>query len=174
MAKVREVMSKNVPHVEVTASILEASKIMNRKRGSGVVVFQAGKPVGVLTERSLLRRFVNLNKKPGEVRVEDVMAPLLKINADASIKEATKKILENSLTRLGVFDDGEFVGWVTLTDIARAESKKSIVDVLLRHNQPDAGEEMICPDCRQALMLRIVSRSGEVLRWECPKCHHEE
>jgi CBS domain-containing protein len=77
---------------------------MNQKKASGIVVFQEGKPVGMLTERSLLRRFVKLDKRPDEVKVKDVMTPLMKISADASVKDAATPILENGLTRLGVFD----------------------------------------------------------------------
>src|SRR5208282_1505424 len=112
------------------------------------VVFQGDSPVGMLTERSLLRRFVKLDKKPGEVKVGDVMGPLMKIDADASVKSAAKKMLENGLTRLGVFDGGKLIGWVTLTDIARDTSKQTLVDSLSRETRPSAQDELLCPVCR--------------------------
>ena len=107
MAKVREVMTKDVPQVDVSSSVLDASKVMNQRRANGVVVFQEGKPVRMFTDRSLLRRFVKLNKRPDEVTVKEVMAPLLKIASDASVKEAAKKILDQGVTRLGVFENDQ-------------------------------------------------------------------
>ena len=40
MSKVRKVMSTNVPRVKSSATILEASSIMNREKSSGVVVVE--------------------------------------------------------------------------------------------------------------------------------------
>ena len=167
-------MTKGVPQVDVSASVKEAAKLMNQKRTSGVVVFQDGKAVGMLTERSILRRFVKLDKRPDEVKVKDVMTPLMKISADASIKDAASKILENGLTRLGVFDGDNLVGWVTLTDIARESSKKGIVDSLIRQDEPGFADEMICPACRSGIMKKVSGIEGRALIWICPKCLHEE
>ena len=174
MAKVREVMTKDVPQVDVSSSVLDASKVMNQRKANGVAVFQEGKPVGMLTERALLRRFIKLNKKPEEVKVREVMAPLLKIGADASVKDAAKKILENGVTRLGVFDGDELVGWVTVTDIARDSSKQGLVDALRGQSQAGTEDELLCPACRSGVMKKVTGSGGRVLRWECPNCMHQE
>ncbi|MDA4137367.1 MAG: CBS domain-containing protein [Thaumarchaeota archaeon] len=170
----REIMTKGVPQVDAAASVQDAAKIMNQKRASGVVVFQDGKAVGMLTERSILRRFVKLDKRPDEVKVREVMTPLMKISADASAKDAANKILDNGLTRLGVFDGDNLVGWVTLTDIARDSSKKGIVDSLTRQNQAEYEDEMICPACRSGIMRKTKGTEGRPVVWACPKCLHEE
>jgi CBS domain-containing protein len=176
LVKVRDVMTRNVPHIDVSASVLDASKVVNRghKRWSGVVVFQSGRPVGMLTDRVLLRRFIDLNKKPGDVKVHEIMAPLLKISADASISDAVKKMLQHGYTRLAVFDGEKLSGWVTITDIARQSSKQSIIDVLLRQDRSAADDEMLCPSCRRGIMEKSTLGDGRILRWECPNCHYEE
>jgi len=169
-------MTKDVPQIDASASVLDAVKLMNDMRKSGVVVFDAGKPAGMFTERSILRRFVVTDKKPSAVPVRDVMAPLLKISAEAPVKDAAKLILENSFTRAGVFDGDKLVGWLTLTDIVRANSKQSIVDSLRRGGRSTkfADDELVCPECRSAVMDKVVGKRGEILRWECPNCGHEE
>ena len=68
MSKVRKVMSTNVPRVKSSATILEASSIMNREKSSGVVVVEGEKVVGLITERGLLWKFIPMNKRPDEVR----------------------------------------------------------------------------------------------------------
>lgn len=167
-------MTTDVPQIEASASVLDAVNLMNKKRRSGVVVLESGKPTGMFTERSLLRRFVAVDEKPSDVPVRDVMAPLLKIDADAPIKDAANLILENSFTRAGVFDGDKLVGWLTLTDIVRANSKKNIIDSLRRGSSKFVDDELVCPDCRSAVMKKITNAKGEVLRWECPNCGHEE
>lgn len=175
MVKVREIMTKEVPQIDASSSVLDAVNLMNKARKSGAVVLEAGKPSGMLTERSLLRRFVTMDEKPSEVKVRDVMAPLLKISADAPVKDAASLILENSFTRVGVFDGDKLVGWLTLTDIARQSSKKSLVDSLRREGSKKfSDDELVCPQCRSAVMRKVVGKKGEILRWECPSCGHEE
>ncbi len=110
-------MDTNVDRVSASTSVLEASKIMNDAGSSGVVVFNGDKAVGMITDRRLLRRFVPLNKKPEEVTVKEVMSPFFKIDADASTKEAKRRLLEQGATRLGVFEGEKFLGWVTLSGL---------------------------------------------------------
>ena len=64
MAKVRDVMTSKVPQVDCADTVLEACRVMNSEKSSGVVVSQGGKVRGMLTDRALLRNFVPLNKNP--------------------------------------------------------------------------------------------------------------
>jgi signal-transduction protein with cAMP-binding, CBS, and nucleotidyltransferase domain len=162
-------MSTEVPRVNSSATVLEACTIMNKERFSGVVVFQEDKAVGMLTDRALLRNFVPLNKRPDEVKVHQVMAPLLRVDAGASPKEAALKIMQNRLTRLGVFDGEKFLGWVTITDLARETSKNKLLDALLSRDHPES-DDFLCPNCRKAVLTKIQNREGEILRWECSNC----
>ena len=167
-------MTTDLVKIEGSASVLDAVKLMNEERKTGLIVLEAGRPAGIFTERSLLRRFVDVDQKPSQVPVRSVMGPLLKISADAPVKEAANLILGNIFTRAAVFDGDKLLGWVTLTDIARASSKKTLVDSLRRQGTKFADEELICPQCRSALLVKTVNSKGVILRWECPKCGHEE
>ena len=171
MVKVRDVMSTGVPQVDYSATVSEACKIMNEEKFSGAIVLHNDKAVGMLTDRALLRRFVALNKKPDEVKVGDVMAPLLKVDAKASTKEAAKRIVENNITRLGVFEGDKFLGWVTLTDLTREFGKTNLIEMLRSHDQPQKPE-FLCPNCRKAFMEKVVGDEGDILRWRCPNCKY--
>ena len=107
--------------------VLEATEKMNRAGTSGIVVMDGDKVVGLITERRLLWDFFAMNKKPGEVKVSQVMGPLYRISPDASTKEAARKIQTHKITRLGVFDNEEFLGWVSTTDLTR-EARKEKAD----------------------------------------------
>jgi CBS domain-containing protein len=76
--------------------------------------------VGLLTERALLWKFVPLNRRPDEVTVGDMLVPFFRIGPNESTKNAAKIMVENRITRLGVFEGEKFLGWVTLTDLARS------------------------------------------------------
>jgi CBS domain-containing protein len=169
LVKVRDVMSTNVPQVSSSATVLEACTIMNREGFSGVAVFRGNKAIGMLTDRALLRRFVPLNKRPDEVRVGEVVAPLIRIDPETSTKKAAKRIVENGFTRIGVFDGDKFLGWVTLSDVARVTSRKNILAALVSKDKPEA-KDVQCPNCRKAFLEQITNVEGDVVSWQCPNC----
>ena len=166
-------MSRNVLRIDSSAKVLDAVRLMNQRGVTGAVVFQGKQVVGMLTERALLRRFAPMNKKPDEVGVIDVMAPLLRIDVKASIREAAKKISSNRVTRLGVFEDGKFVGWLTINDLAREHTRKTLLDTLLLRGESEV-DEILCPACRNGPLVKVVRNDGRILRWECPKCGYVE
>lgn len=162
-------MQTNVERVDASTSVLQASKMMNDAGSSGVVVFNGDKAVGMLTDRRILRRFVPLNKKPEDVTVKEVMSPFFKIEADASTKEAKKRLLEAGITRLGVFDGEKFLGWVTLADLeGKSRRGTPILNALIRGDQAEPME-VLCPNCRSGFMEKLEVK-GEVIRYQCPNC----
>jgi signal-transduction protein with cAMP-binding, CBS, and nucleotidyltransferase domain len=163
-------MQTNVERVNASTSVLEASKIMNDAGSSGAVVFNGDKAVGMITDRRILRRFVPLNKKPDEVTVKEVMSPFFKIDANASTKEAKRRLLEAGITRLGVFEADKFLGWVTLADLDGGSSRgrTPLLNALLRDDSAEPME-VLCPNCRSGFMEKVEGR-GEVIRYQCPNC----
>jgi signal-transduction protein with cAMP-binding, CBS, and nucleotidyltransferase domain len=163
-------MTKNVPRVKSSATVLEAAETMNQANSTGVaVVNEDDKVVGFITALRLLREFFALNKKPGDVKASQLMAPIYRISPIASTKEAARKILADNITRLGVFEGDEFLGWVTLSDLARDFTRKRLTEVLRLHAEPE-DQEFLCPNCRDAFMEKVANGMGEVLSWRCPNC----
>lgn len=170
MAKVRDVMETNIERVDVSTSVLQASRLMNDAGSSGVVVFNGERAVGMVTDRRLLRRFVPLNKRPDEVTVKEVMSPFFKIDADASLKEAKRRLLEGGITRLGVFEGEKFLGWVTWEHVEGKLMRggRPILNAFLRDDKAEPME-VLCPNCRSGFMEKVENK-GEVVRYQCPNC----
>ena len=171
LAKVRKVMSTNVPRVKSSDTILQAATVMNRERTSGAAVVEGDKVVGLITERALLWKFVPLNKKPDEVTVGDMLVPFFRIGPDESTKNAAKIMVENRFTRLGVFEGEKLLGWVTLTDLARDFSKPHLLKAIMARDEPE-DKQVLCPNCRKAFLEKITNTEGVILRWECPNCRY--
>ncbi|HUI01326.1 MAG TPA: CBS domain-containing protein [Nitrososphaerales archaeon] len=163
-------MQTDVERVTTSTSVLEASKIMNDAGSSGVVVFNGDKAVGMITDRRLLRRFVPLNKRPQDVTVVEVMSPFFKIDADASTKEAKRRLLEAGITRLGVFEGDQFLGWVTWADLEGGSTagRKPFLSGLLGDDKAEPME-VLCPNCRSGFMEKIEGKDA-VMRYQCPNC----
>lgn len=162
-------MRTNVPTVGWDATVLEASRVMNESASSGVAVFDGKKVAGVVTDRRLLMTFLPMNKAPDKVKVSEVMAPLYRIDPDATPKEAVRKIIRYGITRLGVYDGEQLLGWVSLTDLSRYFSRSNVLETLRLHEEPEPSE-FLCFKCRSAFMEKTVNSEGNTVGWRCPKC----
>jgi len=113
-------MKRNVVTVNSTESVRHASQIMREQEVGSLVVLEGGEPVGIITERDLVRRVVANNLDPAQTRVLEVMSkPLLTVNPDASIGEAARIMVDNGIRRLPIVEGGRLVGIVTAVDLAR-------------------------------------------------------
>jgi predicted transcriptional regulator len=164
-------MTVKVPQVSYNDTVQQGCEYLLEQKATGAIVMQGGHAVGVLTDRSLLRRFIILNRKPGDVKVGEVMGPMLRIGKDSSTKDAAKKLVSTRFSRLCIFEGDKFLGWVTLTDLAREASKDHLLQALLRHNEP---EVILCPACNVGVLEMQTNKEGDVLRWECMNCNHIE
>ncbi len=110
MAKVKDHMTTDVPHVKSSDTVPVVAETMNRVGSSGVAVYEEDKVVGLITARRLVFEFITLNKRPEEVKVSQVMGPFFRISPNASTKEPARKINAHNITRLGVFENEKFLG----------------------------------------------------------------
>jgi CBS domain-containing protein len=131
---VRDVMSKDVKVVRVDSSVKEVVATMNKFDIGSIVVMQGGRPVGIITERDILRRIVEPCLAPETLTARQVMSsPVLTINETASVDEAAKLMAKKNVKKLPVVDKQKLVGIVTLTDIViKVPTMLSILEELVR------------------------------------------
>jgi len=101
-------------------SVAEAVREMNEKGIGALLVTEGRKPVGIFTERDVLRRVVDADRDPAFVHVSQVMTRnLLTISPDTRIEEAMTIMTERRLRHLPVIADAEVVGMVSSGDLMR-------------------------------------------------------
>jgi CBS domain-containing protein len=117
---VRHIMRKNIISVKNNASVVEATSVIVKNDIGSVVVTKDGKPVGILTERDVLKRCCPGRLCGEGLKVEEVMStPLITIEADASLGEAALLMSRNKIRRLLVTEKGKIVGIITEKDVLR-------------------------------------------------------
>ncbi|MEM3374519.1 MAG: CBS domain-containing protein [Candidatus Woesearchaeota archaeon] len=110
-------MSKPVKKITKDITIREAVKIMDENNIGILPVVENEKPIGVITERDILRRVVAKNQSL-DTKVETIMTKNpVTIEHDATILEATRLMSENSFRHLLVLKNGKLVGIVTAKDV---------------------------------------------------------
>ena len=120
MAKVRDIMQKNVVTVDVNKTALEAATILKEKDISFLVIVQDDKPIGIVTERDFVRKVVTEDKQASKIPLTEIMSPKFRsVGPSTEIDDAVQKMLNFNIRRLLVLEDDTLVGVITQTDLFR-------------------------------------------------------
>lgn len=118
--KVEDVMVEDVVTVEADATVKKAVSIMNKNEIGCLIVVKHGKAVGIVTERDMLTRVLAESRNPERTRVSEVMsAPLIAAQPEMELEEAARLMFKMKVKKLPVVSNGQLVGLITLTDLAR-------------------------------------------------------
>ncbi|MEO9255143.1 MAG: CBS domain-containing protein [Tepidiformaceae bacterium] len=104
--------------VSKRASVREAVREMNQKGVGSLLVVDDGRPVGIFTERDVLRRVVDVDRDPVFTLVVEVMTPDPRTAAPSMrIDEAIELMTKNRVRHLPVVDEGQLLGLVSIGDV---------------------------------------------------------
>jgi CBS domain-containing protein len=131
MSVVSEIMSQK-PLVTIDIndgpSALDVAKLMVTHRIGSVVLVQGNnnnKPVGIITERDIIKKVSAKNQSADQVSVSSIMSsPLVMIKSIDSIDTAADTMAKNKIKRLVVLEqDGSMIGMLSVSDIAKKLAK---------------------------------------------------
>jgi CBS domain-containing protein len=137
MPSVKDIMTKEVITIDANKSVFQAAELMSSKGLGCLVVVIKAFPVGIITERDIVRRIV-AKRNSVDLKVTDVMTKMLiTVDPDTSLKEAARIMSTNKIRRLPVLKNNKLVGIVVTTDFVRNVGKKTtteeIIDALGRY-----------------------------------------
>lgn len=129
MSAVSEIMPKKKvisikSNSEVTA--LDISKLMVKNTiGSVLVINPQNFPVGIITERDIIKKVCIKNILPNDINFRKIMSsPVITIMSYDSIETAAQKMTNNKIKRLPVLEDNqEIVSILGIRDITKHLSK---------------------------------------------------
>ncbi len=117
---VKDAMSRIVYGVNKEFTVKEAVKTMMDKNVGALVIFENDEPIGMLTEKDILENIILNDAKASDVKVKDIMStPLVTIDPDEDLQEASRLMNKWDIKRLVVVGTDEVVGIITEGDIAR-------------------------------------------------------
>jgi len=134
IVQVRDVMSKDVKVVRPDTLVKEVVATMNKFNIGSIIVVQSDRPVGIITERDILKRIVEPCLAPETLRAREVMSsPVVTIRDTVSIDEAAKIMARKRLKKLLVMEENKLAGILTYTDIvAQVPNMLGILEELVR------------------------------------------
>jgi len=133
--KVEDVMSSPVVTIRETDTVLAATKLMKKNEiGCVVVVDKSGKPLGLMTERDVVRRVAAFDLLPSKVTAEKCMTkPIATIDPSSNVTDAAKRMREMKVRRLVVVQGGKVNGIITSNDIV--DITPALIDVMAEKSQ---------------------------------------
>jgi CBS domain-containing protein len=129
MSAVSEIMpKKNVVSIQSNseATALDIAKLMAKNTiGSVLIMDSKNFPIGIITERDIIKKVCIKNVLPNEIKYRKIMSsPVITIKSYDSIETAAQKMNDNKIKRLPVLEDNqEIVSILGLTDITKHLSK---------------------------------------------------
>lgn len=117
---IKDYMKTQVITVEKSASIKDVAKVMTEKNIGSVIVVEGSKPVGIITERDIVKAIgkgKDLNAKAEEI----MTTSLITVREDSPITGALALMRQFNIRHLPVVDDkGNLKGILSIRDVAKA------------------------------------------------------
>lgn len=104
--------------VERDADVQTAAGIMRDRRINSLFVTNGKEIIGILTDTDMVRRVVAAEVDFLTTTAEKIMsAPILTIEGDKSVLDASDLMAQTRVRHLGVTQDGKLIGMISVRDI---------------------------------------------------------
>jgi CBS domain-containing protein len=122
MATVKDLLEgkyTQVWYVTPTSTVLDALKLLAEQKIGAVLVVEAGKIVGIFSERDFARKAldsqVDLNTRVGDLMVREVYY----VTPEQSVEACMALMTQRRIRHLPVLDGSKLVGVVSIGDVIR-------------------------------------------------------
>src|SRR3990172_3199228 len=110
-APVKDFMRRTLYFLDPDDTCDKAARVMKDPDIGSVFVTENGTPVGIVTERDLVRKLLGEGRDPAEVKLSEIMSsPIVTVGPDAKVGEALEIMARNGFRRLLVMDGDRPVG----------------------------------------------------------------
>ncbi len=120
---IRDVLTEKGSYVftiDTDASICDAVSRLNEFGIGALLVLRRGEPVGIFTERDVLRRVLDQRMPTDTTRVRDVMSTdLVTVSPGTHTDQAMEMMTRLRIRHMPVLDAGLLVGLVSIGDLMR-------------------------------------------------------
>lgn len=122
-----------------SASVIEAVKQMAEKRvGALLVLNEAGKLVGIVSEQDYTRKIVLYDRQVEGLTVAETMTtPVVVAQPEQSIQEGMAVMTEKRIRHLPVMNNGQLLGLVSIGDLVKEviSEQQFMIDQLVGYIQ---------------------------------------
>jgi len=128
--RLSEIMTTDVLSCDPETPVRIVARRMLQKKTGAILVHLGDNPVaGIITEHDLVRKLLTRESSPGlGAKAQDVMTPNpLTMSPDTYMYEATTLMVRHNIKHLPVIEANQLVGMITLQDLMKYRSQKSML-----------------------------------------------
>ncbi len=128
--------SAGVIYVDENATLLSATQTMcDAQVGAVLVKSSAGEPVGIISERDILRFCAKQHAELDKVAIKEIMTRDLIVGTlDSRVTDAQSIMTEKKFRHMPVVDNGKVVGMISIGDLVRVKLEETDVEVKYLRN----------------------------------------
>ena len=123
MPNVRQLLASKpaeIHSIAPDAPVIAALRLMAEKGVGAVLVLEAGRLAGILSERDYARKIALLGRSSADTPVRDIMtAELHTVAPDDSIEHCMQVVTDGRIRHLPVLERGELVGLISIGDLVK-------------------------------------------------------
>jgi len=111
---------QSVHTISPEASVFDAIKLMADKNIGALLVMEAEKVAGIVTERDYARKVVLMSRSSTHTAVREIMtSAVMYVRPDQTSEECMVLMTENRLRHLPVIDGGRLLGIISIGDLVK-------------------------------------------------------
>jgi CBS domain-containing protein len=122
--------------IEPSASVYDAIELMAEKGIGALLVMEAGKLVGILSERDYARKIILQGRASKSTAVKEIMTSRVAYtDPEQDIQECMALMTDKRIRHLPVLESGQLCGVVSIGDLVKAiiDEQKFIIEQLERY-----------------------------------------
>jgi CBS domain-containing protein len=122
---VKDVMSREIYSLDQKEKVSKAVELMCKESISSIIIIENKKPIGIITERDLIKKIIFTKQDPEKILISSIMSKNpKKIGPDSTILNASNIMKKLNVRKLVVVNnDGELIGMLSQTDIVKSMNK---------------------------------------------------
>lgn len=115
-----EVKGRAVHGITPDASVFDAIKLMAEKGIGALVVLEAGRLAGMVSERDYARKVILVGRSSQTTAVRDIMTDkVVTVRSEQTVEDCMALMTEKRIRHLPVVDSGRLAGVVSIGDLVK-------------------------------------------------------
>ena len=127
--------TRGILSISPDATVYDALKLMAEKEVGALLVMEADKLVGIISERDYARKVILHGKSSKEIHVSDIMtSKIIYVNTAQTVDECMALMTDKRVRHLPVYEGDRLVGVVSIGDLVKeAISEREYIIKQLEH-----------------------------------------
>jgi CBS domain-containing protein len=172
---VRDIMNSPIISSSPDSNIKEIAEKMKEEKIGSIVIFEAEKPVGIVTDWDIVTDGFSRDVPPSSIKTSEIMKKLYTIEGEATITEAARMLRKHNIKRLGVVYKNRVVGIISSSDVISVTPE--LIDVISEKaalirgetGRPTGHISGYCDECGEWTDLLLYSDGT----FTCEECRGE-